>query len=562
MTPKLQIQSGAAEPGKQAAEVLKAYDERKSRDEYWFTWMQEIMEHCLPRRAYITYEEVTPTGTDYDQIWDTTAIESCQGLAQMMTAQLTPVGQNWVRWLPPHDLEDDEEVVSWFEDASEQALKILHRTNFYEVRHELNLDIAGPGTGAMSLMPGRNNLFNFSHLALGHFVFEEDEEGMPERMWREYPRTARQLVAEFPQAKELCPKVRDALQQDKPTLFHVVHEVTPREEYDPRKQDQQNMPWASCYVVREDKVVVSEGGFHEFPFMVSRFMKWGTEGTVWGVSPARKAMPAIHQAHFLQEMMDELAEIAVRPRFIAPADLVGEIDLRAGGRTLASPTVLNNPNSLREWMTQGRYDIGLDRIREKQEAIRRLFFHELWSDSLDQDLKAGKQMTATEFAGRERRQQERFVPAMARHSMDMGPVHRRMFGMLLRANRLGEMPPALVEYAQDLGELPDPYPVYQTRLTSVLERVRLEGFDRFFERLLGAAQLDPTLVDEIDLQASIREVARWEGIEERFIRPEDEVIEIAQARAAQAARQETLQAAQGAAEVANKLGVQAPAPVS
>ena len=61
----------------------------------------------------------------------------------------------------------------------------------------------------------------------------------------------------------------------------------------------------------------------------------------------------------MEKILYTLGQTKAYPRLFLLAEQYGEVDLRAGGRTVISPEAaeLGLP---REWGTQGQYDIGLD----------------------------------------------------------------------------------------------------------------------------------------------------------------------------------------------------------
>ena len=69
------------------------------------SWWQTIKEMTVPRDAYITRQSSPTPIQHYDRIYDTTVIESAEGLANMMTAQLTPAGEYWAVWAPPFEFD-------------------------------------------------------------------------------------------------------------------------------------------------------------------------------------------------------------------------------------------------------------------------------------------------------------------------------------------------------------------------------------------------------------------------------------------------------------------------
>jgi hypothetical protein len=528
---------------------LSIYDALKSARAYWDTWWQSINEFCLPRNAYITEQTTIPDGLQFDRVYDTTAMAAVAGLSQMMTSRLTPYSdQSWQQWGVPPELQDDDEAISWMKKMSEICMRYKADSTFYRDIHNINEDKAGPGTGCLYLGHGKRKFFDYKHIELGSYCFTEDPEGVADSIWREFKVTGPQALEMFPDGNlgaKLSAKSSGSQPSDFTELFHILQIVRPRKDYDPAMIDRGNMPYEELYLCIEDECLIEEGGYESFPFMVSRFQKWGNHH-VWGVSPCRKAMPAIHQANFLQEMADELVELQVRPRFKQLASMVGQVDLRAGGRTLGESA--QQLDSLQEWATQGRPDIAQARIEQKQQDIKALFFQSLWEGIGHVD----KQMTATEVDERRRQDELLFSPTLNSYMVDAQPLAKREYQMLMAAGKHPEMPESLKEFAMDTGTLPDPILSVQTELTMAIDRQQASGMDRVFERLMNIYQIDPSVVDEFDLAQAMREIARTEGVNERVIRSKEDVIKIKEAQAQAAEQQQGLDQMEQVATAAGK----------
>ena len=289
---------------------------------------------------------------------------------------------------------------------------------------------------------------------------------------------------------------------------------------------------------------------HEFNTMVSRFQH-GADGIIWGVSPARKAMPAVAQVNYLQESLDLLLDIKINPRILAEAGMVGEVDMRPGQMTLTRAGALasSGAGGVREWATGGDYPMGKDRIKDKQDQIRKLFFSAIWQPYAD----IQKEMTAEEFRGIRDQSEMLFVGVNARYEADMNPMlSKRIFGICLRKGLFPQPPEQLLKESNGFYDIPDPLSTFQTNLARVMKRKAVEHKDQFFLRLQQYAAADPTVMDEIDLSSHVRELARTYGFTSPQLRPEEEVIAIAQSRLEaqqqEAQQQQALQAADTAAK--------------
>jgi hypothetical protein len=517
------------------------------------SWWQTIKEVTVPRDAYITRESSPTPIQDYDRIYDTTIIESAEGLSNMMTAQLTPAGEQWMVWLPPFEFEQDEEVIEWYAECSLRAMRLINQSNFQIANNDVNIERATVGTGFLMCYETGNKYspFRFKHSMVGTYTFDEDLDGRADGHRRKMKYTADQVKKEFPEGN-FGAKINDAFSNpqkrytDKFTIWNVVK---PREEYDPTKIDNKNMPYEEFYMCDEDENLIEETGQHEYNGMVSRFQS-GADGSKWGVSPARKAMPAAAQANYLQEQLDILLDIKINPRILSEAGMVGEIDMRPGQKTLTRAGALATPGGgVREWLTAGDYPLGKDRIKDKQEQIRKLFYHGLWADLA----RVEKEMTAEEVRAIRDQSEMLFVGVNARFEADMAPLlSTRVFGICLRAGVFSTPPRQLLRETNGGTEIPDPQASYQTALSRTLKRKAIEGSDQFMLRLEQMVQYQPDILDEFDLAIHARELARSFGMTQPFIRPPEDVAEILAAKIQAQQQQEQEAKMAQAAELAVK----------
>lgn len=527
----------------------QAESERSAMDSWW----QSINDMCVPRNAYITRKSVPVPSNEYDQIHDTTVIESVEGLSNMMTAQLTPAGQHWMLWLPPFEFEDDDEICEWYAQCSHRAQRLVNQSNFATNVADLNLERASVGTGMLLCYETGNRYapFRFKHTPVGSYTFEQDLDGRADGIRRKFTATAYQLAKEFPDGS-FGAKVSQALadaQKKHTTKFTVWHIVKPRLDRDPSYSDRSNMPYAECYICEDDKHLIEETGQWEFNAMVSRFQT-GADGSQWGVSPARKAMPAVAQANFLQQQLDILLDVQINPRILAEAGMVGEIDMRPGHKTLTRAGALATAGGgVREWLTGGNYPLGKDRIADKQSQIRKLFYHGMWADLA----RVEKEMTAEEVRAIREQSEMLFVGVNARFEADMNPLlSTRIFGICLRAGVFTQPPRKLLKESNGIYNIPDPQTSYQSNLSRVLMKKAVENSDLFLRRLAEIAQFQPAVLDEFDLAIHARELGRAFGFKAPFLRPAQDVAEaLARKVAMQAAaqqQQEQLMAADTAAK--------------
>ncbi len=519
----------------------------------WEPWWEALRHYVLPSR--LEEGEEVPDADAGGHLGDTTAVEACQKLASAHMSYMTPSNELWFKWSSPDPAAGDE-AESWYNRCSEIANRELALSNFYTELHECFLDRVGLGTGCLFAGTSRGGRLLFRHIPCGQFVCAEDDEGRIDTVMREFCFTPHQAAAQFG-LKALGPHARSLLEKGvRPHegQLRFVHAVRPREQRNRRSGSKRDMAFESIYYSLDDNCVVEESGYREMPYMVTRFLKWG--GGPYGLAPARLVYPDIRQAQFLNRILDMLGEVAAFPRILELATQAGEVDLRAGGRTLINPesASLGYP---REWATQGRYDVGMDRLRQKQDAINRAFFVpmlELWNEQ------KRAAMTASEVYARENERVMLFSPSFTLFAGDFQPLMERIFALLFRLGRFPQ-PPAGVLQRDRRGEgvIIEPHVVYQGRIAMVMRRIQGEGMERSLARLQQLAAMEPAIADHVDLERAFRLSARLDGVPEGVLRPERSVKRLRRQReaalAAENAASPTAPAPSGAADATAAEGV-------
>lgn len=230
------------------------------------------------------------------------------------------------------------------------------------------------------------------------------------------------------QRKIACEKIQaayaDAGKKYDPD-FTVVHLVQPRKVYDLRlaEYDGKQRPFESIYICEESETLLEEDGYHEFPYFVPRFLKWGNGP--YGLAPGKAVIPAMKSLIRLDENMDTLADIAAFRVFWSWLSrweklTTGLVDApRSAGRR-------QDKNFPREWASGGRYDVGQDRIEIKKREIQEAFY----CDMLQVISQIDREMTATEVRAREGEKLTMFSPTFTLYTSDLSYFFKRIFGVL------------------------------------------------------------------------------------------------------------------------------------
>lgn len=520
----------------------------------WEGIWQELATYIMPRKAdWLLHGSVTPGTTASDVLFDTTAVYANQTLANGQLSYMTPSDSRWFTLDPPEPLKKKDEVSTWFQKCSEIMQAELANSNFYSEIHEMYFDDGGFGTSCIVVLPGKRSALNFQTQTIGSYWIDEDDEGLIDTCFREMNLTARQAEQKFGEEK-LSPKMKISLEKFRKDgkggdRFCIIHAIFPRtdDQREYGKSDGQNKPWASVYFVPSEKHTISNEGFDEKPFFASRHLRWGD--SVYGYGPGLMALPEARQLNFLGKQLDALAEVAAFPRMLLPDTMVDEIDLRAGGGTYYDAT---NPQALpKEWMTGGKYDIGLDREKRKQAAIERAYHVDLFQMFANLE----KQMTAREVAERSAEKLIQFTPAFARKTTEvLNPLLQRVFGILMRAGKFPQPPQEVLIQTPEGLAVPDPEIAYNSRVALAIKALQNTAFYRTMELILPLSQTQPDILDNFDLDTISRETSRNDGLPADWMRKTEDRDKIRAARAEAIAAEQEQQAALAASQAAKNVG--------
>jgi hypothetical protein len=534
--------------------VLSRHSDLASERAPWDTVWQELAEFCLPRKAEISAKRSMPDTSRHDVLFDTTAMQGAATLANGQLAYITPADSRWFVYEPPRGVNSDR-AKQWYAKCSEIAQLMLATSNFYTEIHETYFDDSVFGTYALFVQAGRNHPLIFSKFDCGTYSIAEDDEGDITTLFRELELTAEQAAEKFNE-ENLSEKMQKALEQIRRsgkggTVKHkFIHAIYKRNDSDRDrgKEDGPNKAYASVYVEQSSKHVCRNSGFDEKPFFAGRHIK--SMNGPYGVSPAWMALPEARQLNFLTKQLDSLAETKAFPRLLMPATHEGEIDLRSGGVTYFDPT---QPNAVpKEWLTQGEYQIGLERENRKQQAIERAFHVDMFRMFAGLD----KQMTATEVAERSTEKLVQFSPSFTRKTTELlTPMLRSVFGILIRGGKFPP-PPSDAIIMDEMGQpmLPEPEISYVSKVALALRAMHNLSLARTMERNAVIAQVRPEVLDNFKWDVITRETARNDGLPSDWLAEEVDVENERAARAQMQAQMQQEQSMLNMAEAAGKAG--------
>ena len=344
--------------------------------------------------------------------------------------------------------------------------------------------------------------------------------------------TARQAVQEFGE-DNVGTKIKEAVKAKPDTQFNFIHAVEPTPDYERSvgMKSKTKLPFHSCHVCFEDKMVVRTGGYNEFPYLVPRWSK--ATGEIFGRSPSYNALPDIKTLNKAVEIGLKAWAKAIDPPLLVQDDgVIGRVRM-----TPAGITVVRNDGAIKPLQIGSNWQITDMKETQLRTAIRQAYY----SDQLQ--LQEGPQMTATEVQVRYELMQRLLGPTLGRFQSEfLNPLIERVFGIMVRANAFMPTPEIIGNRKMDIE-----YVGPLARSQRMEESIAIE---RLYQLAMNVGQIDPAIMDNINHDEAIRMRAKLLGVPKTVLRGLDEVMEMREAKAQQQAQMMQQQMAQQQAQTA------------
>ena len=515
-----------------AKNLLKRYDRLKSQRQNWESHWQEVADYMQPRKA-----DVTKTRSKGDKrtelIFDGSPLQSVELLAASLHGMLTNPSTPWFSLrFKQNDMENEDEAKEWLEDATEVMYSAFNKSNFQQEIFELYHDLITFGTAAMFIEEDDEDILKFSTRHINEIFIAENDKGRIDTVFRKFSLSARAVMQKF---GDVSMNIATKANNDPYEEVEILHAVYPRSDFDPKKQDKQNMPFESVYLDAESGDELSVSGFREFPFVVPRYLKASHE--IYGRSPAMTALPDVKMLNEMSKTTIKSAQKQVDPPLLVPDDgfmlpvrtIPGGLNFyRAGTRDRIEPLNIgaNTP-------------LGLNMEEQRRNSIRNAFYvNQLMMQS-------GPQMTATEVIQRNEEKMRLLGPVLGRLQSELlKPLIDRAFALILRKNLFRPAPEFLagqdieIEYVSPLAKAQK-----STELSSIMRAIEI----------LGSLSNVAPVFDHINMDKLVRHLADIVGVPQKILKPQSEINAERQQAAQQQEQMQQMQQVQQLAEAGGKV---------
>jgi hypothetical protein len=508
----------------------KLADQRIPLEVYW----REAYNYSIPIRG----EAFSNQGTDpaskalsakrkQSLIYDSTGEDSIRLLASSLISGLTPASSQWFQFTIPNAVEMNvpRDVKSWLQQSSETIFEMVHTSNYNAQAFEFFTDICIGGMCGLFIDMAPAGGYYFEHWSLtGLYCKETLNNSTIDTVYRTLTMTAQEAANKFG-----ITNLPDTMQKDfadNPTAtteYEFIHTIRPRMKGGKQSSGKltKQLPWESIYVHKESEQVVMESGFEEFPVVIPRWMK--IPDTDYALGPFNTALPDVKTLNKIREMVLMNMEMAIAGTFVAKDDgVLNPNTTEIGPRSLIMAADVDNIKPL---TTAGNFNLAQNEITILQDQIRRV----MMSDQLAPAGVANETATAVT----QRTQMIRMVlaPVYGRLQAEfLDPLLKRCFGLAFRAGILGQPPQALEQYGASF------LPTYQSPIARAQKMETVNAIDQFNQRMMNMLQVNPSIGDWYDFDASLHIMADLLGVPVALIK-DDKAVATIRAQKAQAQQQ-------------------------
>ena len=511
-------------------DLLKRFSKLVSQRQTWESHWQEVADYMMPRKADVTKQR-SKGDKRSELIFDSSPLHAVELLAASLHGMLTNPSTPWFSLkFKNSDPEQDQDAANeWLQNTTEKMYEAFNRSNFQQEIFELYHDLITFGTASMFIEEDADDIVRFSTRHIGEIYISENNKGRIDTVFRKFKLSARAAIQQFGE-KNVSNALRGTAMKDPYEEVTILHVVYPRENYDPKKKDAKNMPFASCYIELDNKHDLSQSGFNEFPYVVPRYLKASFE--IYGRSPAMTALPDVKMLNEMSKTTIKAAQKQVDPPLLVPDDgfilpvrtIPGGLNFyRAGTRDRIEPLNIgaNNP-------------LGLNMEEQRRNAIRDTFYvNQLMMQS-------GPQMTATEVVQRNEEKMRLLGPVLGRLQSELlRPLIDRTFAILLRKKMFKPVPQFLsgqdiqIEYVSPLAKAQR-----SSELQSVMRAIEIFG---------SLSKISPVF-DHIDIDELVIYLADIVGVPAKVLNSQAQVNAIRQKKQQEMMQQQQMQQIQQVAQ--------------
>ena len=432
---------------KDGSGYVKMWEQMENSSNNWKSLWQEEADWCLPHKDNITEIRIGGQEKPAQRLTDS-CIEGNFNFASGMYSYMFPPSTVWAKFKHPDpEVMASNDVADYFERISRSVHETLLESNFAQEIQESLLDLGCFGTNNVYVESDDDDVVRFRSFTVAEFKIKINNKGRVDTVGRKLRLDARQMEQEFGEDAlveadlgEIIDYLKTGSANDD-KKYEVIHIVEPRTDYDKKKIDVSNKPWASRYICLKNKTIIKESGYDYNPYFVGRFAIGN--GEIYGRSPMSMVLATARRTNAIYRSMVVSAEQHGNPQWLVPDDdsvTFKSNPNRAGAiiKWRASNGAVGKPERL---PPNGDPMICIEMYDRHDSTIKRAFFNHLF-----RPLEDYRNMTATEANARMSTDLMALAPFINRYQDEViSPMLTFVYYELQKSNKLPELPQELID---------------------------------------------------------------------------------------------------------------------
>ena len=514
---------------------------RVNRYSWWVHW-RELADYILPRRYkwLITPNQMARGAPINQHILDSSGTIMARNLASGLVSGKSSPTSPWFRLKIGHiDSTQTGPVSLWLAECERLMYIIFAESNFYNAIGVFYFDLVVFGTGALLEYEDFKTVVNFINPCLGEYYVDIDGKLRPNVFYREFTMTVDACVKEF--GYDNCSEAIQGLYDDISGAnltreLIVAHSIEPND--DGRAKEfgfDTDIAYREAYWEWGGSTSPQGGatsppgflrrkGYHEQPDVIAR---WDiVSNDPYGRGPGMDALPDIKQLQLETRRKAQAIDKMVNPPLVADIQLKNQpANLTPGGITFVSGfAAAGKPGFASVYETKFPVQEITQDLVEVKARLSQVFFNDVLKVASQYETRSN--VTAVEWDLRKSEALVMLGPALERIDTEaLKPIVERTFAI---ANRAGILPPAPQEVQGQLMTIE-----FVSMLAQAQDAAKSGGIERLFQLVGGLVGVDPSAMDNIDVDYSLDKFSSLLNNDPKMIRSPEALAQIRQQRADQ-----------------------------
>lgn len=497
---------------------------------------QTLAETFYPERSDFTRTRID--GDEYaDMMYESVPAQNRREFCDAMGAILRPRARKWFKAMVEEKRRTDRAMNKLDLITAELRAMLYNRRSNFQIEYQQgDNDFGAFGNAVHSLTESSNRdgvaVFDTHHLR--DCAWAQDRHKNVNEMHRKFKLRLGNWEAMFP-GVAMPEDYKSTCAKDPHHEVEVRHVVLPNSKYDAyAKKKLGKKPFVSIYVETAKQIVLKEGAYWEFPYLVRRWKR--LDNSPYAYSPA--ASIGLIDARLLQaqaRVILDAGERVVDPAMIATHEAVfGDVLTYAGAINWVDKDYDERlGGAIRPLETRGNIPIGLEMKADTRQLIAACWYLNKLT------LPSDKDMTAYEVSERINEYIRSVGPVIEPFETDNAAMLDQLFAIGMRLGKFGppeSFPPELqgaeVEFEFD------------TPIQLAYERQKVSKAQETAQYVGGMMKIKPEVGDNVDWDRLTRDGARAIDGEAVWLLPSDQVVQTRQSRMQAMAQAQAEQKAQ------------------